>query len=266
MKEELIPRKIHWCWLSQDPLPKLVQDCINSWKRIMPDYEIITWDTNRFDIHSVKFVEQAYNARKWAFAADYIRLFALYTEGGIYLDSDIRVFRKFDRFLCHSAFSGIEYNPAWSNEQNDYTGYGIQAAVIGAAKGNLWIKDCMKYYIDRDFIAHSGKIIDVDGSPIVFAHYANTCYEFQYTNKSQLLKNNIVIYPLSTFATLWQEVNLYTYAIHLCEQAWIDKAVAKRAAENRVTKLYRKLCSTNRLFAMTHYWRKRFFYHSVILK
>ena len=78
MNNEIIPRKIHWCWLSADPLPKLVKDCISSWRKVMPDYEIIMWDTNRFDIHSVKFVEQAYKARKWAFAADYIRLCIIY--------------------------------------------------------------------------------------------------------------------------------------------------------------------------------------------
>ena len=72
-----IPKKIHWCWLSGDPLPVKIQDCINSWKRVMPDYEIVLWDKQRFDIHSVKFVADACNARKWAFAADYIRLYAL---------------------------------------------------------------------------------------------------------------------------------------------------------------------------------------------
>ncbi|MDR2496364.1 MAG: hypothetical protein LBD21_04475 [Tannerellaceae bacterium] len=260
MDKELIPRKIHWCWLSDDPLPRLVRDCIKSWQRIMPDYEIIRWDTKRFDIHSVQFVEQAYNARKWAFAADYIRLFALYAEGGIYLDSDVRVFRKFDKFLRYSAFSGTE---KWRDAQNKYTGCGIQAAIIGAEKGNPWIKDCMAYYLSRDFIVTNGKIQPVDVSPAVLAHYADIGYGFKYdifSTKAQLLKSNIAIFPPSVFASLWSEANLSTYAMHLGEQAWIDEAVAKRATESRAGKLYRQLCSSNRLWAMIHYWRKHCLY------
>ncbi|MDR3128763.1 MAG: hypothetical protein LBU03_00695 [Tannerellaceae bacterium] len=106
-----IPKKIHWCWLSKDPLPPRVKKCLKSWKRVMPDYEIICWDKERFDIDSVQFVKDACAARKWAFAADYIRLYAVYTEGGIYLDSDVLVFRRFDCFLNHGAFSGIEFHP-----------------------------------------------------------------------------------------------------------------------------------------------------------
>jgi mannosyltransferase OCH1-like enzyme len=106
-----IPKKIHWCWLSKDPLLPSVKKCLKSWKRVMPDYEIICWDKERFDTDSVQFVKDACAARKWAFAADYIRLYALYTEGGIYLDSDVLVFRRFDRFLNHEAFSGIEFYP-----------------------------------------------------------------------------------------------------------------------------------------------------------
>lgn len=103
----------------------------------MPDYEIICWDKDRFDIHSVPFVDQAYACRKYAFAADYIRLYALYTEGGIYLDSDVMVFERFDKFLNHSAFSSVEYIPAmipWRNENNKYMGYAINGAMIASEK------------------------------------------------------------------------------------------------------------------------------------
>ena len=79
---------------------------------MIPDYEIVCWDKERFDIESVPFVKHAYACRKYAFAADYIRLYALYTEGGIYLDSDVMAFKRFDRFLHHTAFSSIEYIPA----------------------------------------------------------------------------------------------------------------------------------------------------------
>ena len=94
----MIPKKIHYCWFSGDKKPVSIERCIESWKRVMPDYEIKEWDGNSFDFDSVLFVKQAIEARKWAFASDYVRLYALHTEGGIYLDSDVEVFKRFDCF------------------------------------------------------------------------------------------------------------------------------------------------------------------------
>ena len=87
----MIPKKIHYCWLSNEPIPEKYQKYIQGWKRIMPDYQIIKWDTHRFDVHKSRWVEDAVKYRKWAFAADYIRAYALYHEGGFYLDSDVFV-------------------------------------------------------------------------------------------------------------------------------------------------------------------------------
>lgn len=95
----MIPKKIHYCWLSNDPYPEKIEKCINSWKEKLPDYEIIKWDLNRFPLEKSLWVKQAYEARKYAFAADYIRLYALATEGGIYLDSDVEVLKSFDDLL-----------------------------------------------------------------------------------------------------------------------------------------------------------------------
>lgn len=261
----MIPKKIHWCWLSGDPLPKNVQDCVNSWKRMMPNYEIICWDRNRFDISVVPFVEQAYACRKYAFAADYIRLFALYTEGGIYLDSDVMVFRRFDRFLSHSAFSSVEYVPAmipWRNVENKYMGYAINGAMIAAEKGNLWIKQCLDHYKDKSFQMKDGKIIGVDIVVDVLAHYANKDWGFRYddfTNEPQFLKDGIVIYPPSVFCGLWGPVNSQTCALHLGEQAWIESVRQERRKESCFRKCYRYLCSHYRFFAWLHYRRKHLF-------
>ncbi len=254
-----IPKKIHWCWLSGDPLPHNLQECINSWKKIMPDYEIICWDMKRFDIHSIPFVEQACEKRKWAFAADYIRLYALYTEGGIYLDSDVMVFERFDKFLNHSAFSSIEYIPAmipWRNSKNPYWGYAVNGAMIASEAGNLWIRKCLDHY--------SHKIFDMNNLDIVvdvLAHYAHEYYGFKYDLHSlspQYLKDNIVIYPPKVFASLWGMVDMDTCAIHLGEQAWIDGLKQKRDSESVIRKYYRSLCGNYRLWGMFHYWRKNF--------
>ena len=76
----------------------------------MPEYELVLWDANKFDITSVPFVEEACRVKKWAFASDYIRMYAIYNEGGIYMDSDVYVLKKFDRFLHHGFFSTVEFS------------------------------------------------------------------------------------------------------------------------------------------------------------
>ena len=95
----MIPKTIHYCWLSDEPIPANIQKYIDGWRKVMPEYRIKKWDKKAFDIHSVKWVEDAYAQKKWAFCADYIRAYALFTEGGFYLDSDVIVNKKFDTFL-----------------------------------------------------------------------------------------------------------------------------------------------------------------------
>ena len=107
----MIPKIIHYCWLSDEPFPRKIQKCMDTWAKTHPDYEIKRWSTKNFDVNSAPYVKEAFEARKWAFAADYIRMYALYTEGGIYLDSDVVLLKKFDDFLDNSFFSSMEYHP-----------------------------------------------------------------------------------------------------------------------------------------------------------
>ena len=95
----MIPKIIHYCWLSKDPIPKDMQMFIDGWYEKLPDYEFMLWDFNRFDIHSSQWVKEAFSKKKYAFAADYIRLYALYNYGGIYMDMDVEVLKSFDPFL-----------------------------------------------------------------------------------------------------------------------------------------------------------------------
>ena len=107
----MIPKKIHCCWLGGGNYPPKIQCCIESWRRVLPDYEIIVWNEERFDVRSVPWVRKALKHKKYAFAADYIRHYALYTEGGIYLDTDIEVRKPFDELLTASRlFTVIEVN------------------------------------------------------------------------------------------------------------------------------------------------------------
>ncbi len=136
----MIPKKIHFCWLSGDEYPPLIQSCIDTWKKVLPDYEIILWDTHRFDIDSVVWVKEAFDAKKYAFAADYIRLYAVYTEGGIYLDSDVEVLKSFNDLLLNKAFIGFEA----ATES-------VEAAIFGAEAGCEWCRVAMEFYRDKHF-------------------------------------------------------------------------------------------------------------------
>ncbi len=142
----MIPKKIHYCWLSNDPFPEIIQMCIDSWKTNLPDYEFILWDKNRFPLDKCLWVKQAYEAKRFAFAADYIRLYALATEGGIYLDSDVEVIKSFDGLLELPYFICKENSPQ-----------GIEAATIGAEPGCEWIKKCLDYYKNKNFINERGE-------------------------------------------------------------------------------------------------------------
>lgn len=140
-----IPRIIHFCWLSGDPYPDKIRRCIESWHRCLPDYEIRLWDFNRFPHGKSQWVDEAFSSRKYAFAADYIRAYALYYEGGIYLDSDVETLKNFDEFLDLPYMLGRESDSGF-----------IEAAVMGAPAGLPIFKSLLEYYDANSFILGDG--------------------------------------------------------------------------------------------------------------
>lgn len=145
MTARRIPKIIHYCWLSADPFPKNISEYIQSWKKVLPDYEFILWDLKRDQIGEHLWVKQSFEAKKYAFAADYIRIYALYHYGGIYLDTDVEVIKNFDDLLHLPYFAGTE------------GGNWIEAAVLGAEKSSEWLKDILGYF-DQPFIKKDGSL------------------------------------------------------------------------------------------------------------
>lgn len=141
----MIPKIIHYCWLSGDPVPKSLQLYMASWQKYLPDYEFILWDLNRFDINQSNWVKQAFEAKKYAFAADYIRLYAVYNHGGFYMDMDVEVVKSLDPLLDGAYALAIERPDG-----------GIEAGVFGAEKGSEIVEKCLAYYNNRDFIMADG--------------------------------------------------------------------------------------------------------------
>ncbi|MEI3219550.1 MAG: glycosyltransferase [Lachnoclostridium sp.] len=100
----MIPKVIHYCWFGRGKMPELANKCIESWKKYCPDYEIIEWNEDNFDINCCPYVKEAYESKRFAFVTDYVRLYAMYTQGGIYMDTDVEVLRNLDEFLIHQGF------------------------------------------------------------------------------------------------------------------------------------------------------------------
>ena len=107
----MIPKIIHYCWFGSSPLPYEFLTYIDGWKKIFPEFEIKCWDETTFDIFaSLPFVQEAYQVKKYAFVADYVRMWAMYQYGGIYMDTDIQVLKRFDEFLNYRFFTAMEYH------------------------------------------------------------------------------------------------------------------------------------------------------------
>lgn len=250
----MIPKIIHYCWLSDEPFPSKISDCIESWKQLMPDYTIKRWSTKNFDIHSVPLVEQAFNAKKWAFAADYIRINALYHEGGIYLDSDVMLYGDLSKLMMGADFvSAVEYHPTIMDVELNKTlldnkgrritnqmkvnGIGIQAAVLASAPHHPLLKACKDYYekISLDEILSNHYT-----APTVIAYNAEP-YGFVYKDVEQELSAGIHLYQTSRISNFDQK-NKNSVAVHYCAGSWVKRSAWGKIAHilNRYS-LYRRL-------------------------
>lgn len=142
----MIPKIIHYCWLSSDPIPVQLENFMKSWKKQLPDYEFMLWNFERFSIDKSVWVKEAFENKKYAFAADYIRLYAIYNFGGIYLDLDVELLKSFNPFLHLNSMICYEKHNSLP-----------EMAVFGAEKHSEWVKKSLSYYEGRTFI-NNGKL------------------------------------------------------------------------------------------------------------
>lgn len=230
----MIPKTIHYCWFSGDPYPDLVKRCIRSWERIMPEYQLRIWDGNSFEFDSVPFVREAMAAKKYAFAADYVRLYALYTEGGIYLDSDVEVFKSFDPFLNNSFFTGTE---PYIIKDEIY--YDLECAIMGSEKGHPFLNEALDYYNNIHYTQDNQQTVCY----ILMSLLKK--YGYSSENKYYHLSNDVTIYPLDH---IHDKYCFYDKsAIHWCQGSWLDYPEKSR--------LY-YFCSRNGLMGFYH-WLER---------
>lgn len=200
----------------------------------MPDYEWVRWDLDRFDIKSNRWAYEAYQCKKYAFAADYIRLYAVYTMGGIYLDMDVRVLKSFDDFLDNDFFTFHEYQPdmykmALSERSIDTEGrrvcggyvpfFGLQAAAFGGVKGSNHIKDLMRFYEDgKSFYNKDGLMRTQILAPYIYSVMAEK-WGYRYKDVKQEY-DGATIYPSSYVACYKNLKCSESYGVHECAHGW----------------------------------------------
>ena len=181
----MIPKVIHYTWFSGDVKPPLVQECLESWRTVMPDYEIIEWNSHNCDLSIVPFVEQAATLRKWAFVSDYFRFALLAQHGGVYLDLDMEAKRPFGELMSHDAFTGFE----------TFKGTLIPVtSVLGSIPGHPFVTGARDIFARQDFLDASGKP-DVTPMGARLRDFMTESMGVTLEDTRQELANNFVIYP-----------------------------------------------------------------------
>lgn len=209
---ETIPKVIHYCWFGRGTKPALFIKCLNSWKQYLPDYELIEWNEDNFNIETNQFVFEAYKAKKFAFVSDYVRVHALYKYGGIYLDTDTEVLNSFDPFLKEEAFLGFE-------EKNF-----IATSTIGARKGNPLVGKMLEMYEDKSFINLDGSYNMITNVSILSSLLAQL--GIKLNGLKQEITNLVTIYPQEVFSP-YDYINCrnrttkQTVTIHHFDQSWL---------------------------------------------
>ncbi len=247
MKEARIPKIIHYCWFGKNPKPKDVLQYIETWKKVLPDYEIMEWNETNFSIDTaVPYVREAYQCKKWAFVSDYARLYALYQYGGIYFDTDVEVFRSFDELMENDAFFGFE--------SNDY----LTTAVMGCSKQSAVIREFLDQYNTRHFIGEDG-LPDLETTNVVVLTRLMQKHGLILNGKQQKIEN-AVIYPqwyfsANDFLNIFGKYRSRTYAYHHCHASWYEGTVRKGLVGNLrhyILGIARNTIGTETLYRIRH--------------
>ncbi|MGN1326902.1 MAG: glycosyltransferase, partial [Clostridia bacterium] len=219
-------KKIHYCWFGGKKLPKEVEQCIATWKKFLPDYEIKEWNESNFDINTCTFVKEAYKNKKWAFVSDYVRIYALYQEGGIYFDTDMKIIKDVSNIVDKEMFLGYE--------DSGYVG----TAVIGVKeKNNKYIKEILEYYNKIDHF--DADIIYNYANPVIITRILKKYDSRTDKNGIRIFDDNVYIYPREYFYPLSYNYAERVYTentcmVHLFSATWTDKG------ERRTIGIYRK--------------------------
>ena len=209
----MIPKIIHYCWFGGNPLPKLAQKCIASWKKYCPDYEIIEWNESNFDINYNDYTREAYEAKKWAFVSDVARLYALVNYGGIYMDTDVEVIKPLDDLLQYEAVSGFETETM------------MPTGLMACQKGHPMFQEFLRHYDGEHFVKTDGSL---DTTTNV-TRITSIClkYRLQQNNTLQTV-NGFTLLPKDYLCPKDNKTGIIhvtknTFVIHHFDGSWLSE-------------------------------------------
>lgn len=245
----MINKTIHYCWFGRNPKPELALKCISSWKKHCPDYEIIEWNEDNFDVSACPlYVRQAYEMKKWPFVTDYVRLKVVYDHGGVYMDTDVELKKSLDSLLEYHAYFGFE------DGKHIATGLGF-----GAEKGCVAVFDMMTDYDHIPFIEPDGSF-DITPCPERNTSKLLLC-GMKQDNRKQILDGNILILPSDYLCPIdylsgKKKITSNTISIHWFAESWKseqDKQLIKDIRKHK--KLSWKI--THFLIMQPKYWGRK---------
>ncbi|MBO4519637.1 MAG: glycosyl transferase [Alphaproteobacteria bacterium] len=205
----MIPKKIHYCWFGPRPKGEVELKCIESWKKILPDYEIREWTDADLAGLDNRYLKQAVKAKKWAFVSDYVRLHALLNEGGIYFDTDEEIRKPLDDFMNFDFFIGSQKCGSCRD---------ISPALIGTVPDSPIVRDLISVYDDIDFVRPDGSF-NLTTNPMYFTRVLKEKYgvaDTFVTKERVKITENAYIYPYYYFCT----DNPDAYAVHHYTGSW----------------------------------------------
>ena len=207
----MIPKTIHYCWFGGRPKPPLAEKCLKSWKKVCPDWKIIEWNENNFDLSAAPtYVRQAMDAGRWAFVTDYVRLCALVNQGGVYLDTDVELLKPLTPYLKHTAFAGFE------------TPDRVQTGLLACEAGFPLFREFLAYYDNAQFVRPGGSLNTTTNVKIL----TDLCLEMGLVCNDRLQTvAGLTIYPKEVFCPVEFETRLLrktrkTVCIHWFSGSW----------------------------------------------
>ena len=228
-KNQFIPKTIYYCWFGGGKKDKLFDKCLSGWKKFLPEYKIIEINESNFNIHKNKYVKEAYEKKKWAFVSDYARLWSIYKNGGIYLDTDVELIRELDLTNVKTFF-------CLQDEKLIATGLGF-----GSEPNNILIKKMMDDYENIRFIKKRNEV-DLTSCPV--RNTKSVEYFFSENGVIEIKsKGDITIYPPEYFCPIDFEtkqikITENTIAIHWFSGTWLS---ADKKIKLLIKKIFIKL-------------------------
>lgn len=227
----MIPKIIHYTWFSGEPFPEKIQKCIDSWHQYMPEYEYVLWDAERLKEIDSPWLRECLEKRKWAYAADLVRMYAVYKYGGIYLDTDCLVYKSFDPLLKESCFIGKENSFHFEGGLMECY---LSSHCFGAEAGNVYISRCYDFYQSRHFVLSQDEALpmklkwNIILAPFVQSELAKQEGYNPFPSYQEVQKlNSLTIFPKWSFDVV--KVTPDSYCKHLALGSWReDKAVDEK--------------------------------------